>query len=582
MSLLAFIRLLINHYKVLVIIPVVLMIMVLLLMDDNKRNYLTTTTIYTGFASGSSVEGDRRTDFFAIKTKFDNLFENMKSRSTREEIILRTLSFYLSKDVISEQDMSSDNQELLAEILPKEFTDQLVVKQNEEATYLKLYEHYHSSYENEIYYLLNSTQSLSSDYFGLDKLLSLSGMQEGNSDLVVFSYETSDAGICYHTIRIALSVILTDVKTIRSAESWEVVQYFLRETAVAKTKLDTAEEQLSELMTEQKVINYYEQTKYLAHRREEFEVAFQGEKLQLAAAVAAKEEAENKMSLGEGIKLKNQSILSIRKKLRDVTSQIAFIEISQKAIIELPDSLEDNNPSEMRNDYFMELKAQSDKLKEQLNDEVSQLYDLRNSSNGLAVKSIVDSWLQAAIKEEEYTARIYQYIAFRQEFEENYTKFSSLGSSIKQMERRINMLEEDYLSLMESLNEARLKQESIERLTSLKIVDHPFYPVNAEKSKKPVFMLLAFFTGLILTLSLLLVLEYLDDTIKSPRRLQKLSGLKLAGGLPILKTDKEPLAELLYNKLLNQMIARINHNYYESESQQLLTVHLCPDVWLNS
>ena len=135
MSLLEFIRLLINHYKVLVIIPVVLMIMVLLLMDDNKRNYLTTTTIYTGFASGSSVEGDRRTDFFAIKTKFDNLFENMKSRSTREEIILRTLSFYLSKDVISEQDMSSDNQELLAEILPKEFTDQLVVKQNEEATY---------------------------------------------------------------------------------------------------------------------------------------------------------------------------------------------------------------------------------------------------------------------------------------------------------------------------------------------------------------------------------------------------------------------------------------------------------------
>ena len=74
------------------IAPIIPVLLVLLFMKDNERNYITTTTIYTGFASGYSIKSNERSDFYAIKTKFDNFFESIKSRTTREDIILKTLA----------------------------------------------------------------------------------------------------------------------------------------------------------------------------------------------------------------------------------------------------------------------------------------------------------------------------------------------------------------------------------------------------------------------------------------------------------------------------------------------------------
>ena len=94
--------------------PAIIVIVVLSFMKDENRNYLTTATIYTGFASGYSLKNNDRRDFYAIKTKFDNLFENIKSRTTREEIILKTLAYYLSQNKISKKDMFIQEVSILA------------------------------------------------------------------------------------------------------------------------------------------------------------------------------------------------------------------------------------------------------------------------------------------------------------------------------------------------------------------------------------------------------------------------------------------------------------------------------------
>ena len=95
MTVIAFIRLLIGHLRILIITPIAVVLLVVLLTRGETKNYSTTATLYTGFASGYSINNkEGRTDFFAIKTKFDNLFASIKSRSSKEEILLKTLAFF--------------------------------------------------------------------------------------------------------------------------------------------------------------------------------------------------------------------------------------------------------------------------------------------------------------------------------------------------------------------------------------------------------------------------------------------------------------------------------------------------------
>ncbi len=102
--------------------------------------------------------------------------------------------------------------------------------------------------------------------------------------------------------------------------------------------------------------------------------------------------------------------------------------------------------------------------------------------------------------------------------------FASLGSEIKQKERKIDVLEQDYLDLLASLNDSKLLQQSIEMSSNLRVVDAPFYPVNAEKSMKLVTLILSFVGSFVLILGVLILLEFFDDTIKTCERLEELTG----------------------------------------------------------
>ncbi len=537
--------------------------MVLFLMKDEPRNYLTTTTIYTGFASGYSLKNSERRDFYAIKTKFDNLFESIKSRTTREEIILKTWAFYLVQDSISKKDMSFENQLIFRELLSNKLRNKLVVSSNEEEVYNRLYNYYSKNFNNEIYHILNSSESPFHDYFGLEQLSSIDATQEGSSDRVLISYETNDPGVCFHTTRIALAVIMDNVKTIKSAESDDVVNYFIQESKIAHSKLDAAELELSELMTKNNVINYYEQTKWLASRKEDFQVAYQSEKLKLAAAKAAEKEAEHKMNMGKGLLQKKEEIFDLRQQIASLSSKIAFIEIdksitpkSSQPIKSLPNNI---NLNKHRSDLLG--------LKDKLQSQIEQLYLLGHTSNGIKIEKIATTWLDAVIAVEEYTARIYQYIQFSKEFEITYTQFASLGSKIKQMERKISVLEKDYLDLLASVNDSKLMKQNIALSSNLKIIDPPFYPVNAEKSKKTMLVILGGIAGFILTLSLLILLEFLDTTIKTPDRANLLTGCYVAGGFPLLNKKIVPLYRELFSLLTNQIATYINYNYYQTKGK---------------
>ena len=96
MSLTQLFRLLRRHIVLLLITPIVLSGLVTVLTKNPSFKYASETKLYTGIASGSSVEMDKAFNYFASNTAFDNLISVIKSRETQQEVAIRLLAQHLT------------------------------------------------------------------------------------------------------------------------------------------------------------------------------------------------------------------------------------------------------------------------------------------------------------------------------------------------------------------------------------------------------------------------------------------------------------------------------------------------------
>ena len=88
-------RLLRKHLVLLLLTPIVLVVLVTFLTRKPSFTYSSETILYTGIASGTSVEMDKTLSFFATNTAFDNLINVIKSRETQQEVAIRLLAEHL-------------------------------------------------------------------------------------------------------------------------------------------------------------------------------------------------------------------------------------------------------------------------------------------------------------------------------------------------------------------------------------------------------------------------------------------------------------------------------------------------------
>ena len=325
-------------------------------------------------------------------------------------------------------------------------------------------------------------------------------------------------------------------------------------------------------MTKNNITNYYEQTKWLASRNEDFEVAFQKEKLGLAAAEAAEKEAIAAMGISSGIKMKNNKILILRKSIRKLNERKVDKSILNGFLLS-PSNVKVLNDSTITTNN-LDYKTNEDSVnqalilkQQELNKHISELLEMKNSASGIQLEDIANKWLESIIKVEEYKARIIQFIQFEKEFEASYSRFSKLGSQLKQLERKIGVFERDYLDFVVSLNDAKLIEENIKMSSSLKVIDPPFYPLDPEKSKKILIVILTGLVGFIFCLGILIGLEYLDESIRTPKKLSKVSKLDLIGGFPIIENTLVMEDKILHNKLIKQIATFINYSYYEDHKR---------------
>lgn len=403
-----------------------------------------------------------------------------------------------------------------------------------EASVQRLKEYEAQSDTNYIYKLLNYTHPT----YSYTAIKSIKVKRITGSALLGVSFMQSDPGICQQTLFFLIEAFKTSYTKLFENQSDHILNYFEKRVAESSANLQAAENRLLQFNQDNNIINYYEQTRHISDQKQLLDSRYYDEKMMYTAVDSVLNQLEKQLESQQGISIFNANLLDYRNRLSEVTYQIAINELNNskdpKAIVAIE-----------------QLHAESKELKDKIKKEINGVYGLQFSPEGINSNDILTNWLIKTIEYEERKAKLAALYERKKEFQKTYETFAPLGAKLARIEREIDIFEQQYLSLLSSLNQAKLKQQNIAFKSNVKIVDPPYFPLSPESSKRKLFIVAAGMVGFILILFLILVLEYFDDTIKTPKRVVKLTGLPLFTAYPKIVKKKNGINyEYIQNRLL--------------------------------
>jgi uncharacterized protein involved in exopolysaccharide biosynthesis len=508
-----------DHLKIMFAVGVIMAVLIFIATRNEKRSYTSSALINTGLVSGSNLEKDAnsRVDRNYTTSEMENILNVFNAYETKEEVCARLLAtcFMLTKPdyLVINPKIWNIYKENLGQSLIDSLTDTTSFDHTLEM--IKAYRD--KDMNNKIYELLYSKD----DLFGIEHVGTYTVSQSGNSDLIKIEYSTSDPGICKKTIEILIDVANAKHQAIKRSQSGSVVAYFEKEMLKAQEVLKQAEDELLHFREENKIINYYEQTRFISAKKEDLDELYQSELMKLSAADSTRKRLERQLNSKHSLAEINDIIETKRLALNELNTKIAKLEVV---------SLDSSNT-----DYSKELRdlhSKANNLKISLIEDAKDNFKLQNTTEGLPIQEILSQWLETIIIIEETKARIAIILKRKEEFNLIYAQFAPLGSRLKRIERKIDVSERAYLETLHSLNQARLHSKNQEMSSKLELVDKPFFPANPAPSKRMMLVVVGFVVGFILTFGIVVAMEFLDNTLKSPKNTEITTELTLLGAFP--------------------------------------------------
>lgn len=519
MSLVQFLRLLARHWALLLGLPVVMAAAAFWATRDLPREYAASATLYTGFVSGYSIDSENgsRVDYLSTQTAFDNLIQLVKSRETVEHLALTLLAERASGDLRLVEDVEGPTLRRVADgaaLTPARLAAE--ANDPESVVYATLY--------------------VDPGPFNVTTLQeSIQASRVGSSDMVEIRYTAPDPALAQRTLQILLDDVVREFRRMKTRQTGGVVEFFERQTALADSALREAVGGMRQFGVSNRIINYYEQTKYIASQKETLDHEVQQEEMALAAAEDALTTTERRLSEREAVLTQSDAVAQTRRALSAATTRATRAEA-----LGTPDA---------------SASAAVDSLRDVLDGSVRGLHRLSHSEQGVSRSALTGAWLEHATSVTERRARLAVLRQRRDEYQRVYDVFAPLGSTLSSLEREVDIAEGTYMEMLHSLNLARMRQESIARSANLDIVAPPERPARPNGSKRPLLVALAFLAGLGLCVGGIVGVEVLDQSMRSPEHAAEVSGLPLAGAYPSAPVDPALLTPLDAQFLRNVALA---------------------------
>ncbi len=487
---------------------------------DEVRTYTSSALVDTGIYSGYNLvsNGSRNLDYHQASADLDNLLNIATAFETYEELGQRLLGECLLLEAPDRTLLSPRAFEVLHTAIPDSVAERVRSTGDPEKAFQMILGYCQRGDDNPIYTLLYSTQSL----WGIDHFSTIKIKTEGKSDMLRETYTTDDPGVCKRTLELHIQIYSHKRSEIKKKMGKNVVEYFRQQLDDNKGSLRQAEDELTEYMRTKKIINYYEQTRFIAAKREDLlELEFK-EYMKLKSSDSTLETLEGQMGHRLGLGRINREIGYLRDSLAEISTELARLEWLSP--------LDASGQQDLA--HIQALKAASERLKGNIMQAGDSIYRMQVTPRGAELDQLLFQWLRNMMIASEAEAKLSAVGGRKQAFDSMYQALAPVGSEIKRLERKSYVQEQSYLENLHSLNEAIMRQQNILMSSALSMISHPYFPSRPDPSSRKFLIVAAFLAGFVLTLGVIVGLEYFDSTLRSPENAERVVGLTALGALP--------------------------------------------------
>lgn len=526
----------------LIILPMIALVVAWLSTRDMERVYDTNTTIYTGMITGYNLEGGTGTAGGQSQTNMTNLMLLITTDATVHEVSLRLFARCMMYGNQNKDNnyISAEHFRQLYNSVPAE-VKALINHNSENATYANLKAYERPSADNYIFGITNYHP-----YFGINSITSrLKVVQLNRSDIIDIGYSCNDAGIAYNTLDILNDVFARQYGLLRYGETNNVIKFFEREVAHLYRILTNAEDDLIRYNVEKRIINYGEQTKLLSGMDATQKTTDNNLLIDKTTTRSLMNYLERQ--LGDRAK--------VIKANRDFTNQVTDISRIQSRISNLRLMSSEGGASGIETQN--ELAKAQRMLQEASNNVRGLVKDIEagnyNTETGVKASGMIDKWLEQVLKLEETKAHESAMDVMREKIDNEVLYYAPIGATVSRKERHIAFIEGNYMSMLNALNSARLRQKNLQMSTAtLRVLNPPMFPMNAQPTNRMMTLLGAFMMTFIFTALYFFIIELLDRTLRDRMRSERITKIPVMGCFP----KESNLRYRRFNKTIADMALR--------------------------
>ena len=535
------------------LLPLIVGILAYILTSDMDKSFDVKTTIYTGIITGYNVDAS---DTRNADVHLSNLINIITTERTLKVVSLRLLTrclIYGDAEKNTSYITAEHYQELEA-IIPRE-VKALIDRQDEERTLNNLIAYERPNANNFVYGLLNYTHP----YFSIPVLSQkIKVVQLDNSDLIEIGYSANDPGISYNTLEILNEEFVKQYRELRYGETNNVIEFFRLELARLHEQLTAAEDSLIQYNIEHRIINYGEQTEQLTIMDANYQMMDNDLLVSSSTSRALIDFYEYKLGdLAKAIRTNNEFMDNLNA-ISKLNTQISTLEIT---------------PEESNNNDLSQKKEQLEQAEKNISDLAMQLSQETASTNNVSYETLVNQWLEQVVIREKTLAQIQARDIMREKLDRDFLYFSPIGAVINRKERNIGFVEGNYMSTLNALNQAILRQKNLEMTSaSLKVMNPPLFPLTSSPTARRMIVLAAMLGILIAVIGYFLIVELLDRTLRDKMRAERITGGKVLGAFP--RTSKVRYRR--YNKAVEEMaLKQLSTNllpYFDGKQERIVNL----------
>ncbi|EXZ24504.1 hypothetical protein M086_1718 [Bacteroides fragilis str. S13 L11] len=334
------------------------------------------------------------------------------------------------------------------------------------------------------------------------------------------SYQSGDPGIAYNTIEILMKEFVNEYQALRYEGTDKVIEYFKAELKRIGGDLTKYEDDLTQYNVENRIINYYDETKEIAAINKEFELREQNVLFEYNSSRAMLEELERQMDANSKRIIHNVELVDKLKQATNLTGKIIEMETISTA----------GDSTGMK---LTEYKNRLIQSRRDLSTIANQYVAGQQTKEGVAKATIVEQWLDQLLLFEKAKAELKIVQRSRSDLNAKYTHFAPVGTTIKRKERTISFTEQNYLTNLKSYNDALLRKKNLEMTAAiLKVLNPPAYPINEEVASRKKIVMMAAAGSFIFFVALFLLIEAIDRTLRDSTRTRKQTGSIVLGAYP--------------------------------------------------